>query len=97
MRTEDTGQRTRRGVTINLRADAKQCALIDRAAAVLGKNRSKFMLETACREAEGVLLDQRLFLLDDQAYKSFVARLDRPPAENPRLRRLLRSQAPWEK
>ena len=88
MGTKETEGRTRRGVTINLRADAKQCALIDRAAAVLGKNRSKFMLETACREAGSVL--------DDKAYKSFVAELDRPPAANARLRRLLHSKAPWE-
>ena len=96
MRTNESEERTRREVTINLRADAKQCALIDRAAAMLGKNRSKFMLETACREARSVLLDQRLFLLDGKAYKSFVAELDRPPAENARLRRLLHSKAPWE-
>jgi uncharacterized protein (DUF1778 family) len=96
MGTKETEGRTRRGVTINLRADAKQCALIDRAAAALGKNRSKFMLETACREAGSVLLDQRLFVLDDKAYKSFVAELDRPPAANARLRRLLHSKAPWE-
>jgi uncharacterized protein (DUF1778 family) len=96
MRTNESEERTRREVTINLRADAKQCALIDRAAAVLGKNRSQFMLETACREAGSVLLDQRLFLLDGKAYKSFVAELDRPPAENARLRRLLHSKAPWE-
>ena len=96
MGTKETEGRTRRGVTINLRADAKQCALIDRAAAVLGKNRSQFMLETACREAGSVLLDQRLFLLDDKTYKGFAAELDRPPAENARLRRLLHSKAPCE-
>ena len=94
MRTTETEERT--SVTIQLRADARQCALIDRAAAVRGTNRSKFMLETACREAEGVLLDQRLFQLDDNAYKSFVAELDRPPAENARLRSLLHTKAPWE-
>ena len=86
-----------RDVTINLRANQKQRALIDRAAETLGKNRSDFMLEAACREADAVLLDRRLFLLDEKAYKSFTAALDKPPAENPKLRRLLRSKAPWER
>jgi len=81
---------------INLRADKQQRALIDRAAQVLGKNRSDFMLEVACRAADTVLLDRRLFLVDEKAYQRFTAALDRPPAQNPKLRRLLTSNAPWE-
>jgi uncharacterized protein (DUF1778 family) len=79
-----------------LRADQVKRALIDRAAERLGKNRSEFMLEAACRAATAVLLDQRLFLLDDKTYKRFTAALDTPPAENSRLRRLLRTKAAWE-
>ena len=95
MRTEtpDTG----RGVTINLRADRRKRALIDRAAAAVGKNRSEFMLDAACREATSVLLDQRLFLLDEKAFKRFNEALDKPPADNLRLRRLLATKAPWER
>jgi uncharacterized protein (DUF1778 family) len=55
------------------------------------------MLEAACREADAVLLDRRFFLLDEKAYRSFAAALDKPPAESPKLRRLLRSKAPWER
>lgn len=47
--------------TINLRANQGQRALIDQAREMLGKNRSDFMLEAACREADTVLLDRRLF------------------------------------
>ncbi len=94
-KTDATG-RAGRCVTINLRADKLKRALIDRAAERLGKNRSEFMLEAACREATAVLLDQRFFLLDERAYKRFTAALDKPPAENSRLRRLLRSKAAWE-
>ena len=86
-----------RDVTINLRANQRQRALIDRAAETLGKNRSDFMLEAACRAADSVLQDRRLFLLDEKAYKHFTAALDKPPAENPKLRRLLASRAPWER
>jgi uncharacterized protein (DUF1778 family) len=36
------------------------------------------------------LMDRRLFHLDAKAYKQFAAELDKAPADNPRLRRLLR-------
>ena len=86
-----------RSETINLRASQKQKALIDRAAEALGRNRSDFLLETACREAEAVLLDRRYFVLSDDDFKRFAAVLDKPPASNPKLRRLLRTKPPWER
>lgn len=92
-----TADRAARDVNINLRASQKQRALIDRAAAALGRNRSDFMLEAACREAESVLLDRRYFALDADRFKEFTAMLDEPPAGNPRLRRLLSEKAPWER
>ena len=85
-----------RDVTINLRANRKQRAVIDRAAEALGKNRSDFMLEAACREAEAVLLDQCYFQLDEKQFKKFAAALDKSPVENVRLRKLLATRAPWE-
>lgn len=90
-------ERQPRDVTINLRANQRQRALIDRAAETLGKNRSDFMLEVACREADTVLLDRRFLLLDEKAYRRFAAALDKPPADSPKLRRLLASKAPWER
>lgn len=92
-----TKTREPRDVTINLRANRRQRALIDQAAEALGKNRSDFMLEAACQAADTVLLDRRFFLLDDKAAKRFTAALDKPPANNPKLRRLLTSKAPWER
>ena len=86
-----------RGVMINLRADERKRALIDRAADAVGKNRSEFMLEAACRAAETVLLDRCFFMLDDKAFKRFTDALDKSPAHNPRLRRLLATKAPWER
>jgi len=86
-----------RSENINLRVSRGQKALIDRAAHTLGRNRSDFMLETACREAESVLLDRRYFALPEEEFMRFIAMLDKPPASNPRLARLLRTRAPWEK
>jgi uncharacterized protein (DUF1778 family) len=81
--------------TIYLRATRKQKALIDRAAETLGRSRSEFMLETACREAQTVLLDRRYFSLSADAFKRFTAMLDKPPASNQKLQRLLQTKAPW--
>ena len=92
VRTAETG-----GVIINLRADERRRALLDRAASALGKSRSEFMLDAACREATAVLLDRRFLMLDEKTFRRFLAALDRPPAENPRLRRLLGTRAPWER
>lgn len=89
-------QRPPRDVTINVRAKQSQRDLIDHAAQVQGKSRSEFILETACLEAEAVLLDRRLFGLDEQKFQQFLARLDAPPAENEKLRALLTRPAPWD-
>jgi|SRR5258707_9230227 uncharacterized protein (DUF1778 family) len=86
-----------RGGNINLRVSRGQKALIDRAAEALGRNRSDFMLETACREAESVLLDRRYFALPEEEFRRFKAMLDKPPARSPRLARLLKTRAPWDK
>jgi uncharacterized protein (DUF1778 family) len=88
---------TGRSETINLRASQKQKGLIDRAAEAVGKSRSDFMLEAVCREAETVLLDRRYFALSQDAFKRFTAMLDNPPANNPKLERLLHTRAPWER
>jgi len=90
-------RRSKRTRTINIRVEPKQRDLIDRAARALGKDRSAFMLETAYREAERVLLDRRFFALVDRDFARFVAALDASPADNPRLRELLRRPAPWDK
>lgn len=84
-----------RGETISLRASRRQKALIDQAAAALGRNRSDFMLDTACREAEAILLDRRYLMLSEEAFGRFTEMLDTPPAENPKLRRLLETRPPW--
>jgi len=97
MPTAKTKTKTERGETINLRASRRQKGLIDRAAEALGRSRSEFMLDTACREAETVLLDRRYFSLSEDEFRRFTALLDRPPKDNPRLRRLLQSKAPWDR
>ena len=83
-------------ITISIRAKAGQRDLIDQAAERLGRSRSDFMLEAACRQAEDVLLDQTYFALDTERMAAFQALLDNPPAPSDRLRRLLNAPVPWE-
>jgi uncharacterized protein (DUF1778 family) len=81
--------------SINLRIETRTRQLIDDAAAVLGKTRTDFMIDSARAVAIDVLLDQRLFVLDDARYAAFVDALDNPPAPGPRLRALLRRTPSW--
>lgn len=83
--------------TINLRIETQTRQLIDDAAAILGKTRTEFMIESARRQAIDVLLDQRLFVLDADRYDAFMHALDNPPAPGPRLRSLLRRIPAWQK
>lgn len=92
----DAARSTTRDATVNLRLQASARDLIDQAAAALGKSRTEFMVEAARREAESVLLDRCFFALSERSFSQFAAALDKPPAANPRLRRLLASATPWE-
>ena len=82
---------------INMRVEPSQHALLTKAAALLKKDRSAFILDVACREAENVLLDQRLFQLDEEAFNAFESALEAPMADNQKLKDLLTEKAPWEK
>lgn len=81
--------------SINLRIEMQTRQLIDDAAAVLGKTRTEFMIDSARALAIDVLLDQRLFVLDSARYDAFVHALDNPPAPGPKLRALLRRTPAW--
>jgi uncharacterized protein (DUF1778 family) len=89
-------ERTGRGA-LNIRIKPELRGLIDRAAALSGKNRTDFVLDAARRAAEDTLLDRTVFVVNPKAYAEFLARLDAPPRPNARLRRSLQTTAPWEK
>lgn len=83
--------------TISLRVPAQRRDLIDRAARATGKTRTEFILESATRAAEEVLLDRQVFHLDPARYEAFEKALDAPPRPTAKLRRLLAEPAPWER
>lgn len=94
MQPRQTGETS--SVSINLRAKIKQRDLIDRAADRLGRSRSDFMLEVACRAAEDVLLDQAFFSVDEGTFSALQSLLDQPLPPTDKLRQLLKTKAPWE-
>lgn len=91
-----TSNSTAKNTTINIRTNEHDLAIIDRAAAVLGKTRTDFMLESSRHEAEDILLSRTFFVADDDAYEQFVELLDTPTPPTGVLRNLLRTPAPWE-
>jgi uncharacterized protein (DUF1778 family) len=86
----------RKRQSLNLRIKMEERGLIDRAAKTLGKNRTDFVLDAARRAAEDALLDRTVLTVSPKAYAEFLARLDAPPQPNKRLRKTLRTVAPWE-
>jgi uncharacterized protein (DUF1778 family) len=84
-------------VQLNIRAKEAQRVLIDTAAAILHKSRTDFILDIACQAAENVILDRRMFNLDDQQYAEFINMLDAPVTANPALDTLLARKPQWEK
>lgn len=87
--------KTRRD-TLNLRIPPAERNLIDRAAESAGKTRTDFILEAARRAAEDALLDRALMVVSPEAYDEFLKLLDRPAQPNERLKRTMRSKAPWQ-
>lgn len=87
-----------REAPINIRAKTSQRDLIDMAASLVSKTRTDFVLEAACREAQNILLDRRLFILDDKQYDAFLAELDAPitPERQARINDLMSRKSPWE-
>jgi len=86
----------RKDDVIQIRASSEAKAILNRAAALRGQKLSEFMLESARRQAEETILDQRTFFLDEKAHARFLALLDSPPKPSAKVRARLRRKAPWE-
>jgi uncharacterized protein (DUF1778 family) len=84
-------------VNIHLRARERDRELIDRAAELVGANRSQFMLASAVKEAKNVLLDQTTIHADGKAFQRVMDWMDAEPdpSEAEGMKRLLQATAPW--
>lgn len=81
---------------INLRATDAERAAIDYAASLVKKSRTDFILELACQEAQNIILDQRLFMLDDEQYDAFIEDLESPLQNAEGRQRLMDVKPEWE-
>lgn len=94
MISADTDQPKRE--TLQLRIEPGERGLIERAATAQGKNRTEFILEAARIAAEEVILDQAKLPVTHEAYQALLEPLDLPPKPNERLRKTMRTPAPWD-
>src|ERR1035438_4015234 len=74
---------------LNVRVTEDQARLIRRAAKVKRANMSSFLVEGACLLAEETLGSQQHFVYSAKQWNAFIAALDRPEKDKPRLRELL--------
>jgi uncharacterized protein (DUF1778 family) len=83
-------------VPINMRVDSSKRNLIDMAAEMLGRDRTNFIMEAACKYAEQVILEKRLFLVENSEFDAFEKALeDNPIGDNKCLLKLLQRPNRW--
>lgn len=87
---------SRKDDTIQIRTSAETKAILNRAAALRGQRLSEFMLDSARRQAEETILDQRAFFLAPEAHEEFLAMLDGPAEPAAEVRARLRRKPAWE-
>lgn len=90
-------QPVRKADMIQIRASAETKAMLNRAAALRGQKLSEFMLDSARRQAEEAILDQRAFFLDDKAHDAFLTLLDARTKPNKALRALMARKPAWQR
>lgn len=82
-------ERVRKIERLAVRVSAEQDAIIHAAAEARGTSVSDFVLSTVMAEAQDVLADRRLLMLDDAAWTEFQAVLARPVQHKPELVELM--------
>ena len=85
--------RANRTEKLDLRLSSSAKQTLQAAAKAARKSVSAFVIDTALIEAEERLADRRMFPLDAKRWEAFMAALDAPPRDLPRLRRLLRNKS----
>ncbi len=90
-------QPVRKDDVIQIRASAETKAMLNRAAQLRGQKLSEFMLDSARRQAEEAILDQRAFFLDTKQHEAFLTLLDAPPKPNAALRALMKRKPGWQR
>jgi uncharacterized protein (DUF1778 family) len=84
-----TAKRARRTEKLDLRLTARDKGLLQEAAKIERRSVTDFVLHSALTKAEETLIERRTFYVDAETYDRFLAALDAPPRDHPRLTRLL--------
>jgi uncharacterized protein (DUF1778 family) len=81
--------KTTRSEKLDLRLTPAAKEKLYSAAAAANRSVSEFVLESALARADETLADRQHFGLDAERWTAFMAALDAPPRQHPRLQRLL--------
>ncbi|MFC0140070.1 DUF1778 domain-containing protein [Erwinia mallotivora] len=93
---QTTVRKSVRDKQINIRATDEERAVIDYAASLVNKNRTDFIIERAVHEAQNIILDQRVFVLDDARYQEFIRQLEAPVQNVEGRQRLMDVKPKWK-
>jgi len=83
-------RQTTRNEKLDLRLSSDAKRLLKEAAIIANCTVSEFVLRSALTKANETLADRQTFGLDAQRWTDFLAALDAPPRDLPRLARLLK-------
>lgn len=83
--------------TISLRMPEKHKEIIDYAASSCGKTRTAFIVDSALEKARDMLSEKTQFVLTPEQWDEFVKILDRPPVDNPALKKTMQTPPPWKR
>ena len=87
---------TTRSEKLDLRLTPAAKQMLYDAAAVAHRSVSDFVLESALARAEETLTDRQHFGLNAEQWEAFMAALDAPPRELPRIKRLFSEPSIFE-
>ncbi len=89
--------RTIRTTKLDLRLSPEAKQTLNAAARAVHRSVSQFVLESALARAEETLVERRRFELGPEQWTAFMAALDAPPRDVPRLRRLMQEASPFDR
>ena len=85
-----------RSERIDLRVTPSDKEMIQEAAAMRNQSMADFMIASGVAAAAEALADRRHFVLPDAQWKAFIAALDAPTHDKPRLKGLLKTPSALE-
>jgi len=88
--------RSVRTTKLDLRLSPQAKQTLTAAARASHRSVSQFVLESALSRAEETLVERRHFELNAERWDAFMAALDAPPRELPRLRRLFQEASAFD-